>query len=1529
VAAAWCATAAGATVQQFSAGIPAGAGPNVIATGQGAMWFTEYHADQIGRVDAGGSVTQYPTSGPGLSAGADPSGIVVGPDGNVWFTEYGTGRLGEINPLTGQLVGEYPLPSGSSSDPEGIIAGPDGALWFTERGVGQIGRLDLAAAMPGTSNGITEYPLGTSVPDRFSTQPVDLVIGSDDALWVTLFGTAAVDRVDTSAVSPGTLNGVTDYPLPGGGSIPEGITAAGGELWIADDATPGELESVNPAAVSPGTSSGIAEFQTSGKPLWVSGAADDGLWATDNTDDELLRFDATAHTTTVFGSGQGVTGDATSDAQDDAGNLWFTEFDADEVGEVSFPAGPGAPINTTLPVISGAGSVGMTAACATGTWAQSPTGYAYRWLLSGRPIAGQTAATYTVTAAAAGHPLTCQVTAANPSGSATAFSAATTPSGPVSETLTITTSGSGTGTVSGSATCFKFTAASSTCPDSFPYGTVVTLTAAPGTGSSFIGWLSPGDSNCVLGTCTIVMTGNESVTAYFETPQTLTTTVDGNGQGYVSDVPARAVPRGGSIPSICSKPPDTDRTCTKQYPFDAETGLRAVATEGSRFAGWTGACSGTGTCTVLMDAAQAVTATFTYDAGVHVNAIEVTQGIQTTELPTRTTAAGYAVSYAGVPILSNGIGSAPVTVKLAQDHATVVRVYVNTALPRRGQPIPTMRLSAYRDGQLLAPGPIGPDSPTAPQVPIGALGYVSPTTQLDRMTGAYTFTLPWGWAEGGVSFVADTNPDPGVFPSGCLDTDCLDRGIELSNVDFHPVSFAEIDPIAITVNGQGPKGFQTLRGPTLDPSWSAVGEVVPFPIYVGPYAAVINGDTAATTCDGVTQGKLTTAQFKQAVYAAQDTALLALVSTWASNHHQTSSSIIPYGLLSPTATSCAGSLNYFSGGISNGAPLYSSNQPQSVATDDRPLTGMAHEFHHDIGLQHAGVQCNSGSAGTAQADNGSTTSNSATLTLASTSGLSPGQPITGPGIPPGDETLTLAAGSVTMTLPATSTATGSYQFAVGGIGQVGSVWPPTFAASTGVPADGLLDGVGLVGLDDPANSPYTIRGPAIRGVKGHEFYDVMSYCASEADAWISVRNWNYDVGFHAPAPAVLGGDVARTFARAAVASSAPGAAEQPFVTRPPASMASARTLAVTSFYDINSGRAVNTSVTPDASAPTAGSPNATYTLAGRDAAGHQVTTAGTVTQLIHADAAPGVAASSIIMIQGKLPAADVRQVDVLQSGMPIVRDRASAHAPTAGFQRLRAGSRIGGPHGAVFHWRSHDADGGPLSVTLDYSANGGRSWSEIYGGADTGRAVLPGDLLTASRDARVRLYVSDGFNETIVTSPRFVSPGVPPQPVITAPSAKLRQSVNAAINLSGSAYDGARRLTGHALVWHAGRQLLGSGAQLTTTALTAGRHRVILTARAHGGRSGTATVTITVLPATPVLAVLRAPKRISAHAKSVTLQIATLAADTVTIGRLRRDVGRRARAIRITVKPGTKPLSLTLVLRSGRDTTKVPVAISR
>src|SRR4029077_4416585 len=70
----------------------------------------------------------------------------------------------------------------------------------------------------------------------------------------------------------------------------------------------------------------------------------------------------------------------------------------------------------------------------------------------------------------------------------------------------------------------------------------------------------------------------------------------GTGKGTATSSPA-----GISCPS----------TCTANYNSGASVTLMALPALGSKFAGWSGSCAGTGSCIISMTANRTVTATFT------------------------------------------------------------------------------------------------------------------------------------------------------------------------------------------------------------------------------------------------------------------------------------------------------------------------------------------------------------------------------------------------------------------------------------------------------------------------------------------------------------------------------------------------------------------------------------------------------------------------------------------------------------------------------------------------------------------------------------------------------------------------------------------------------------------------------------------------------------------------------------------------------------------------------------------------------
>jgi carboxypeptidase family protein len=83
---------------------------------------------------------------------------------------------------------------------------------------------------------------------------------------------------------------------------------------------------------------------------------------------------------------------------------------------------PAAPVNTAPPSLTGTPAVGEVFSCSKGSWDHDPASFAYAWKRDATPIPGQSAPTYTVQTADPGHGISCEVTASNAGGSATAKS---------------------------------------------------------------------------------------------------------------------------------------------------------------------------------------------------------------------------------------------------------------------------------------------------------------------------------------------------------------------------------------------------------------------------------------------------------------------------------------------------------------------------------------------------------------------------------------------------------------------------------------------------------------------------------------------------------------------------------------------------------------------------------------------------------------------------------------------------------------------------------------------------------------------------------------------------------------------------------------------------------------------------------------------------------------------------------------------------------------------------------------------------
>jgi len=189
-------------------------------------------------------------------------------------------------------------------------------------------------------------------------------------------------------------------------------------------------------------------------------------------------------------------------------------------------------------------------------------------------------------------------------------------------TLTVAGGGAGSGKVTASQVLEEVPlncvitagrAASTGCSQTYAWKSAVTLTATPDAGNTFAGW--SGACSGTATTCKVTMTQHRSVTATFSgsgvASYALAITGLGTGSGTVQS-------QTGLSPAIsCAIKTGTaaSGTCSASYPNATSVTLTPTPAAGHSFTGWSGACSGTGPCTLSMTAARTATAKFTAPPG--------------------------------------------------------------------------------------------------------------------------------------------------------------------------------------------------------------------------------------------------------------------------------------------------------------------------------------------------------------------------------------------------------------------------------------------------------------------------------------------------------------------------------------------------------------------------------------------------------------------------------------------------------------------------------------------------------------------------------------------------------------------------------------------------------------------------------------------------------------------------------------------------------------------------------------------------
>jgi virginiamycin B lyase len=187
----------------------------ITAGPDGAMWFTETGADQIGRIDADGTITEFPLP-ERHRMHTNPAGIVTGPDGAIWFSQPLRESLGRIDVNTHEITERYlPPPRGGIVRGNSISSGSGDALWFDDARNQGIGRLTLDGE-------VDTLPL----PSTSDYWPESVTAGPDGSVWF-------LDSRGRRVMRMTPEGSVIEFPALDG--FEGGMMTAGsdGALWFA------------------------------------------------------------------------------------------------------------------------------------------------------------------------------------------------------------------------------------------------------------------------------------------------------------------------------------------------------------------------------------------------------------------------------------------------------------------------------------------------------------------------------------------------------------------------------------------------------------------------------------------------------------------------------------------------------------------------------------------------------------------------------------------------------------------------------------------------------------------------------------------------------------------------------------------------------------------------------------------------------------------------------------------------------------------------------------------------------------------------------------------------------------------------------------------------------------------------------------------------------------------------------------------------------------------------------------------------
>lgn len=187
---------------------------------------------------------------------------------------------------------------------------------------------------------------------------------------------------------------------------------------------------------------------------------------------------------------------------------------------------------------------------------------------------------------------------------------------------------------------------------------------------------------------------------------------------------------------------------------------------------------------------------------------------------------------------------------------------------------------------------------------------------------------------------------------------------------------------------------------------------------------------------------------------------------------------------------------------------------------------------------------------------------------------------------------------------------------------------------------------------------------------------------------------------------------------------------------------------------------------------------------------------------------------------------------------------ASAHPPTVAVLSPNGGELLSNPE-VTISWDGFDQDGDPLVYTVDYSADGGATWTTLAIDLSEESLTVPRFELAKTSAGLVRVEASDGFDSALDASDApFTVTNNAPIATIDAPRVNPVFSGTQLIRFAASAFDREEGLLGPAaFAWSSnvgGQFMTGNGFELLASDFAPGPHWVTVTATDADGATASA-----------------------------------------------------------------------------------------